>query len=63
MAFEDEFAIEIPDAEAEKIQTVAQAVEYLASHPQALPRNTEPNQPPEISAPPFSETPTPHNPP
>mmetsp|Transcript_38451 Transcript_38451/g.87689 ORF Transcript_38451/g.87689 Transcript_38451/m.87689 type:complete len:132 (-) Transcript_38451:107-502(-) len=35
MAFEDEFAIEIPDAEAEKIQTVAQAVEYLSAHPQA----------------------------
>ena len=35
MAFEDEFAVEIPDAEAEKIHTVAAAVEYIASHPQA----------------------------
>lgn len=35
MAFEDEFAVEIPDAEAEKIHTVAAAVEYLSSHPQA----------------------------
>ncbi|EKX43165.1 hypothetical protein GUITHDRAFT_110892 [Guillardia theta CCMP2712] len=35
MAFEDEFAIEIPDAEAEKIQTVEQAISYVASHPQA----------------------------
>ena len=37
MAFEDEFAIEIPDAEAEKIQTVEQAVAYLAAHPQVAP--------------------------
>mmetsp|Transcript_37040 Transcript_37040/g.72287 ORF Transcript_37040/g.72287 Transcript_37040/m.72287 type:complete len:134 (+) Transcript_37040:30-431(+) len=35
MAFEDEFAVEIPDAEAEKISTVAHAVDYIASHPQA----------------------------
>uniref|UniRef100_A0A7S0UHG3 Acyl carrier protein n=1 Tax=Hemiselmis andersenii TaxID=464988 RepID=A0A7S0UHG3_HEMAN len=35
MAFEDEFAVEIPDAEAEKISTVGNAVEYIASHPQA----------------------------
>lgn len=30
MAFEKEFGIEIPDEEAEKISTVASAVEYLA---------------------------------
>eukprot|EP00961_Rhodomonas_salina_P224079 3029984-Rhodomonas_salina.2 len=35
MAFEDEFAVEIPDAEAEKISTVEQAVAYIAAHPQA----------------------------
>ena len=35
MAFEDEFAVEIPDAEAEKIHTIAAAVEYISSHPQA----------------------------
>lgn len=35
MAFEDEFAVEIPDAEAEKIHTVEQAVNYIASHSQA----------------------------
>ncbi len=35
MAFEDEFAVEIPDAEAEKIHTVEQAVAYIAAHPQA----------------------------
>ena len=32
MAFEEEFDIEIPDEEAEKIGTVAQAVEYIATH-------------------------------
>ncbi len=35
MAFEDEFAIEIPDAEAEKIFTVSAAVDFIAAHPQA----------------------------
>ncbi|MDR2811600.1 MAG: acyl carrier protein [Endomicrobium sp.] len=29
MAFEEEFGIEIPDEEAEKIQTVESAVEYI----------------------------------
>ncbi|MGQ9454738.1 MAG: acyl carrier protein [Armatimonadota bacterium] len=29
IGFEDEFEIEIPDEEAEKIQTVKQAVEYI----------------------------------
>ena len=29
MEFEDEFDISIPDEEAEKIQTVGQAVEYI----------------------------------
>lgn len=32
MAFEDSFKIEIPDSDAEKIRTVAQAVEYIRSH-------------------------------
>ena len=35
MAIEDEFAIEIPDAEADKIASVGDAVEYIASHPMA----------------------------
>jgi acyl carrier protein len=29
MAFEDEFSLEIPDEEAEKIQTVQDAVSYI----------------------------------
>ena len=29
MAIEEEFQIEIPDAEAEKIETIAQAVAYI----------------------------------
>jgi len=32
MAFEEEFGTEIPDEEAEKIQTVGQAVEYIKTH-------------------------------
>lgn len=32
MAFEDEFAIEIPDAEAEKILTCDDAVAYLSNN-------------------------------
>ena len=32
MAFEEEFGIEIPDEEAEKIQTVQDAVNYIESH-------------------------------
>eukprot|EP01059_Diplonema_ambulator_P019696 TRINITY_DN33329_c0_g1_i1.p2 TRINITY_DN33329_c0_g1~~TRINITY_DN33329_c0_g1_i1.p2 ORF type:complete len:105 (+),score=33.35 TRINITY_DN33329_c0_g1_i1:49-363(+) len=35
MAFENEFMIDIPDAEAEKILTVDNATEYIANHPQA----------------------------
>ena len=35
MAIEDEFAIEIPDAEADKIQSVKEAIEYISSHPMA----------------------------
>ncbi len=35
MAFEDEFAVEIPDAEADKILTVSAAIDYIAGHPQA----------------------------
>lgn len=31
MAFEDEFGVEIPDEDAEKITTVGQAVDYLMS--------------------------------
>ena len=32
MEFEKEFDVSIPDEQAEKIQTVGQAVEYLESH-------------------------------
>ena len=32
MALEDEFGIEIPDEDAEKITTVQQAVDYIKSH-------------------------------
>eukprot|EP00877_Chromochloris_zofingiensis_P003370 jgi/Chrzof1/13033/Cz07g17120.t1_ACP1[v5.2] len=35
MAFEEEFAIEIPDADADKISSVNDAVNYIASHPMA----------------------------
>lgn len=31
MAFEEEFGIEIPDEDAEKIQTVQNAIDYIAS--------------------------------
>ena len=32
MALEDEFSIEIPDEEAEKITTVQQAIDYVKNH-------------------------------
>lgn len=32
MALEEEFDIEIPDEEAEKIQTVSQAIDYIKTH-------------------------------
>jgi acyl carrier protein len=32
MAFEDEFGIEIPDDQAEKIQTIADAIKYVEAH-------------------------------
>jgi acyl carrier protein len=32
MALEEEFETEIPDEEAEKITTVQQAIDYVASH-------------------------------
>jgi hypothetical protein len=35
MAVEEEFCIEIPDAEAEKIQSTEEAIKYIAAHPQA----------------------------
>ncbi|KAF3557141.1 hypothetical protein F2Q69_00015957 [Brassica cretica] len=35
MALEEEFGFEIPDNEADKIQSVDLAVEFIASHPQA----------------------------
>lgn len=35
MALEEEFGVEIPDAEADKIASVADAVNYLVSNPLA----------------------------
>ena len=35
MAFEEEFVIEIPDAEAEKIATCDDAIRFICAHPQA----------------------------
>ena len=35
MAFEEGFSIEIPDEDAEKIQTVQDAVSYIQSHSKA----------------------------
>jgi len=32
MKFEEDFDIEIPDEDAEKIQTVQDAVDYIKSH-------------------------------
>ena len=32
MALEEEFDIEIPDEEAEKIQSVGQAIDYIKTH-------------------------------
>lgn len=35
MAFEEEFCIEIPDSEADKISGCEEAISYICSHPQA----------------------------
>jgi NADH dehydrogenase (ubiquinone) 1 alpha/beta subcomplex 1 len=35
MALEDEFALEIPDEDAEKILSVTDAVKYISANPQA----------------------------
>jgi len=32
MEFEDQFELSIPDEEAEKIQTVGQAIDYIREH-------------------------------
>ena len=32
MAFEEEFGIEIPDEDAEKLTTVKQVIEYIGAH-------------------------------
>jgi acyl carrier protein len=34
MAFEEEFGMEIPDEEAEKLQTVGDAIKYIQGHAQ-----------------------------
>ena len=33
MAIEEEFAVDIPDAEADKIKSIADAVAYITAHP------------------------------
>jgi len=35
MAFEEEFGMEIPDEEAEKLQTVGDAIKYIQEHAQS----------------------------
>lgn len=35
MALEEEFALEIPDADADKIRSAADAIDFVASHPRA----------------------------
>jgi NADH dehydrogenase (ubiquinone) 1 alpha/beta subcomplex 1 len=35
MAVEEEFVIEIPDSEAERLMTPAQVIDYVAAHPMA----------------------------
>mmetsp|Transcript_13210 Transcript_13210/g.34631 ORF Transcript_13210/g.34631 Transcript_13210/m.34631 type:complete len:113 (-) Transcript_13210:1283-1621(-) len=35
MALEDEFVIEIPDQEADRILTLGDAIKYISEHPQA----------------------------
>ncbi|KAF9594916.1 hypothetical protein IFM89_035481 [Coptis chinensis] len=35
MALEEEFGFEIPDTEADKINSIGLAVDFIASHPQA----------------------------
>ncbi|KAJ6877606.1 hypothetical protein NC651_030383 [Populus alba x Populus x berolinensis] len=35
MALEEEFSVEIPDNEADKISTVSHAIDFISSHPQA----------------------------
>jgi len=37
MEFEDEFELSIPDEEAEKIQTVGQAIDYIKEHAKKAP--------------------------
>jgi acyl carrier protein len=34
MAFEEEFGIEVPDEEAEKLMTVGNVVQYIEDHAQ-----------------------------
>ncbi len=34
MAFEEEFGMEIPDEDAEKLQTVGDAIQYIQNHSQ-----------------------------
>lgn len=46
MALEEEFGFEIPDNEADKINSINLAVDFIASHPQAKQRETTRPPPP-----------------
>ena len=35
LAIEEEFAMEIPDNEADKISTIEEAIQYISAHPAA----------------------------
>jgi NADH dehydrogenase (ubiquinone) 1 alpha/beta subcomplex 1 len=35
MAMEEEFAVQIPDDDADKIQSIPSAIEYFSNHPHA----------------------------
>src|SRR4026209_2355670 len=49
MAFEEEFGIEIPDEDAEKITRVKEAVEYIESHSKKKYRSSAPRVSPKGS--------------
>ena len=42
MALEEEFGVEIPDAEAEKILTCKDAIQFFSLVPAAMPSNVKP---------------------
>jgi len=36
MCIEEEFAIQMPDEDAEKLETIADCIKYFSHHPQAM---------------------------